>query len=258
MVHRFDARQQRWVNDAKGGGAAEAVRRRRTERTTIAVSAAVLLACSLGFGLWQSSGNGSGGSPVGETEAPTSTPEPWESAPDPWESSGTYGPTDVPDPWETYGQGVAPSGYERVEDDVGWTVDVPEGWERKAQEWEDRATVVNYESPDGDRRLQIFWVEDDSPYASVRLADEELQGGVPEYQQMSLHALPGGAARLEYSYAGESGEKRHVVDHRFKAADGEYYAVAASGPAGDDPDQEEAPVAAALASFCPGGGECPA
>lgn len=254
MVHRYDARQQRWVNDARGGGAAEAARRRRAERTAIAASAAVLVACSLGFGLWPSAGAGSGGSTV----EPTSSPEPWESPPEPWESTDTFGPTNVPQPWETYGQGVTPGGYERVEDDAGWTVDVPEGWDRKAQEWENRATVVNYVSPEGDRRLQVFWVEDESPYASVRLADKELQARVPEYEQISLQALPGGAARIEYSYeAGESGETRHVVDHRFEAADGEYYAVAAAGPAGDDSDQE-GPVAAALASFCPDDAECPA
>lgn len=51
-MHRYDPRQQRWVNDKAPGLAADR-RHRRREFTVIRVSAGVLVACLLGFGLHQ-------------------------------------------------------------------------------------------------------------------------------------------------------------------------------------------------------------
>jgi len=258
MAHRYDTRLQRWVDDAGGGHAAVAERQRRAERTAILVSAGVLLVFSLGFGLWQAE-PGTDGGPVEETD-PGRTPTPeFSTGPEqPGWPAYTEPPTpsDIPDWMETYGQGVTPGGYERIEDEAGWSVAIPVGWGRTAREGENDATVVNYESPEDHRRLQVFWVEDNSPYESVTLADEELRETASEYRRISLKSLPGGAAVLEYTYEKrESGSSRHAVDHRFRASDGEYYAIAGSGPAGGS-RQEAEMVQVAVSSFCPEAAEC--
>ena len=257
-MKRYDAQRQRWVDDAEGDATAAAARTRRMQRVTILSAAGVLLVSSLGFGLWRAVENGlerdRAERAAARAEASASAQASPEADPGASPDAGNSPPSGGP-------SGTTPDGYERVEDEEGWSLDVPEGWTRKVVAGEGRTTVVDYESGDGAHSLRVFWVEDSSPYESARLADRFLKDEATAYQRIGLDRLPAdGAAnndtaRLEYAYEDKkSGERRRTVDERFEAADGEFYAVAGTGPEDDDTVREF--TAAGVSSFCPAAGDC--
>ncbi|MFI1162337.1 hypothetical protein ACH4UM_01700 [Streptomyces sp. NPDC020801] len=150
---------------------------------------------------------------------------------------------------------AAPAGYHTVADPAGFTIAVPDGWQRS-----ERSTGVFY-ATDGDRRLlQIFVVTEAgmTPYEAVRQSSANLSRQ-PAYEEISLDgaAAPSGAssavgkdaARLVYAYDSEKlGERRQVVEYAFTADDGKKYAVLAAGPATDWP-APKADADTALRSF---------
>ncbi|MFK4144267.1 hypothetical protein [Streptomyces sp. NPDC004065] len=135
-----------------------------------------------------------------------------------------------------------PEGYRVVADPAGFTLAVPDGWQRS-----ERATGVFY-STDGDHRLlQVFVVTEAgmTPYEAVRQSSANLSRQ-PAYEEISLDeaASPDGvssevggdAARLVYAYDSDKlGERRQVVEYAFTAGDGRKYAVLAAGPAAEWP-----------------------
>ncbi|MFE1796814.1 hypothetical protein ACFW9L_11675 [Streptomyces sp. NPDC059517] len=155
-----------------------------------------------------------------------------------------------------------PAGYEPWQDDEGFRVALPTGWERDSRSSQFGIDVVDYRSPDGTRRLQVFQLMETSPYESLQVAQVEAQK-LDGYEAVSLEEVPGGegqAAEHEYradEIAGEQGGgTRHVIDHRFEAADGERYALVAYGSDADGPDDERELVDTALRWFCPPGTQC--
>ncbi|MFE7071870.1 hypothetical protein ACFU96_17485 [Streptomyces sp. NPDC057620] len=156
-----------------------------------------------------------------------------------------------------------PAGYEPWQDDEGFRVALPTGWERDSRSSQFGIDVVDYRSPDGIRRLQVFQVMETSPYESLQVAQVEAQK-LDGYEAVSLAEVPGdGNQAAEHEYradeiAGEQGGggARHVIDHRFTAADGERYALVAYGSDADGPDDERELVDTALRWFCPPGTQC--
>ncbi|MGW1544481.1 hypothetical protein ACWCPM_30380 [Streptomyces sp. NPDC002309] len=141
---------------------------------------------------------------------------------------------------------VPPEGYRSVDDPNGFSMAVPEGWQRS-----DRSSGIFY-ATDGDRRLlQVFVVTEAgmSAYDAVSKSSENLAGQQPGYEEVSLDRAPdsGGAsgavgddvARLVYAYDSEKqGERRQVVEYAFTADNGKLYAVLAAGPAAQWPQQQ--------------------
>jgi len=179
------------------------------------------------------------------TENPSPTPTPTSATP----SASTLA-SQSPSPSPS-------SGYRRTQDPIGYAVDVPQGWTRRQKQGK-LAPVVYYDSPGGDRQLQIFQVTESTPYASLQLAENDPGYGFakqPGYQVLDRDRGDTWA-ELSYRYRDADKGSRQVIDHRFRAADGTLYAIRSSGPANLDPALVRSPLATAVSSFCPAGAEC--
>ncbi|MFF7112285.1 hypothetical protein ACFY91_08245 [Streptomyces albogriseolus] len=188
-------------------------------------------------------------SPAGESEA-VPTEEPSESP----ESSEPPGPE----------PSRLPEGFELHADAEGFTIARPTGWERETVPSQHGFDVVNYRSPDGFRRLQVYEVEERSPEESFDLYLSDRTPKPDGFEQVALE--PFGAdgvsgLRLEYRADSLRGEPDvgswHVQDVRFRtSADGKVYAIAAYGAPTDGVDPELELVLTALNHFCPPSATC--
>ncbi|WP_314171722.1 hypothetical protein [Streptomyces winkii] len=256
---RFDPDQQRWVdNDADSARGQRHTESARQQRHVAKGGLALLAVCGLAFGTWALGWKDEPGQAAGQPSVVVPDPAA-TSRPDKSERSGLgEEPSDSTDP---AGAAAAdpPKGYEIAEDPEGFSLAVPEGWERRAED-RDGAQAVFYENSDRSKQLQVFYVEDSDPYESLKLAEANSEKN-ESYQRESLDRLDGGdgpAARLEYTYiSDEHGAKRHVIDHRFEAEDGELYALIAYGPDEDGASADEKELLdTALTFFCPTGVDC--
>lgn len=253
---RFDADHQRWVDhEADVLLSQRHAESARKQRQVLKGGFAVLAVCALAFGTWALGWKD-------EPEAPQqSRPQPAPAVSEPASSPPAQVPTEPDDEPSASGSSAPPDGYETKEDSEGYTVAVPEDWDRRTETRDDGSKTVFYEASGGARQLQIFWVEDDDPYASLELAEKNAEKN-EGYDRKGLDHLDSGeagaAARFEYTYDSEEhGGTRHVVDHRFEAEDGELYAIVAYGPDEDgDEDKEKELLDTALTFFCPSGAEC--
>lgn len=214
----------------------------RVRRVLAALAVAVLVGVAVGAGVWlllrdtslgSATGPGAGHAP--RVKAPTST-----------------SPSSSPSP-----SASTASGYRRVQDPVGYTVDVPRGWTRTEKQGRS-APVVVYDAPADGRRLQVFRIAEDTPAQSLDLAENDSGYGFvrqPGYQVLD-RASGTTWAELVYRYDDTDLGARQVVDHRFQAADGTLYAIRATGPAALTPTSVREPLTRALASFCPADTEC--
>ncbi|MFB7358138.1 hypothetical protein [Streptomyces gardneri] len=239
------------------------------------VAVAVLAAGSVGtWLLWGRSEDGSGAAAGGpavsvsesletsSSEYPTDAPtdattdaEPSYGTDSPT-NSGTGLPSGGPTPSGSATastDGVPPPGYRAQKDLKGFTVGVPEGWDRTESD-----QGVFYNAPDGKSLLQVFVVTepDMTPYEALRGASDDGKANKPGYVEISLDRVtgdpgaPADAAELVYAYSREGG-RRKVVDRAFTAADGNHYAILAAGPESDWPKQREV-LRVALEFFRPG------
>ncbi|MFI8350961.1 hypothetical protein [Streptomyces sp. NPDC085596] len=173
------------------------------------------------------------------------------------QSPATTTPTPTPAP------SAPPAGYEVRDDTEGFRVAVPEGWTRAEVPSQYGMSVVNFRSPDRERRLQVYEVSEGSPDASFELY---LSAGTAKprgFEKLALTNLDEGdftGSRLEYVADTIRDEPEvgtwHVYDERFVAADGKIYALAAYGADADGRDDELELLTTALAWFCPPGMNC--
>ena len=253
---RFDADQQRWVDrDAEALRARQHTESARQQRRSAKGVLAVLAVCGLAFGAWTLGWKDEPAPPDNRSQVVV---------PDPAATTGPEGDSpagddaESADPTDSAAAGP-PNGFEITNDPEGFSLAVPKGWERRA-EGRDGAQTIFYEEPGRSSQLQIFWVEDSDPYESLQLAEKNAEKN-EDYDRKSLDRLDGGggeAARLEYTYdSAEHGGTRRVIDHRFKAEDGELYAIIAYAQEKDDASQEQKEtLETALAFFCPSGADC--
>ncbi|MET8075078.1 hypothetical protein [Streptomyces sp. NPDC005303] len=207
-----------------------------------ALAVAVLVGVSVGVGVWwllrgTSLGTGTGHD-TGAGPAPSVT------AP----SSPSLSPSPSPS---------TASGYRRLQDPVGYTVDVPRGWTRSEKQGRS-APVVVYDAPADGRRLQVFRIAEDTPAQSLDLAENDPGYGFARQPGYRVLDRSSGTtwAELAYRYDDTDLGARQVVDHRFQAADGTLYAIRATGPAALTPALVREPLTRALTSFCPADTEC--
>lgn len=151
-----------------------------------------------------------------------------------------------------------PAGYELYEDEEGFRIAIPLGWTRASVDSQYGIAVVNYRSADGERRLQVYQVAEESPAASFELYLSDETPKAPGFRELDLQTLDDGeftGSRLEYLADSIKGEPDvgtwHVYDERFVAADGNIYAIAAYGPDADGRDDELELLDTALEGFCP-------
>ncbi|MFH9722719.1 hypothetical protein ACH4M4_07100 [Streptomyces sp. NPDC017254] len=245
------------------GAAAPAARPRARGTVAAGVAVAVLAAGSVGgWLLWGRDADGpspAAGGPAVSVSAPEestgatgtddpTTGSPSESpsgtSPDPASPSGTAAPTD----------GTPPAGYGVVEDLKGFTIAVPDGWDRTETD-----QGVFYNAPDRRSLLQVFVVTEAglTPYEALRGASEDGRANKPGYREISLERVtgepgaPADSAELVYAYTRDDGSRRKVVDRAFTAPDGNHYAILVAGPEADWPGQRES-LRVALEFFRPG------
>ncbi|MFH8463089.1 hypothetical protein [Streptomyces sp. NPDC017991] len=226
------------------------VRRQKVIRRKTAI---VLAVAGLTFGVWALAWKDEPEPYRDFTAARSDTAK--ETSEGPGDGSGDSAPPAQP-------SASLPAGYEPWQDVAGFRVAFPTGWERDSRSSQYGIDVVDYRSPDGTRRLQVFQVMETSPYESLQVAQVEAQK-LDGYEALSLTEVPGGeeqAAEHEYRADEISGEQgggtRHVIDHRFEGADGERYALVAYGSDADGPDDERELVDTALRWFCPPDTRC--
>ncbi|MEU5956928.1 hypothetical protein [Streptomyces sp. NPDC047525] len=254
----FDADRQEWVGHEQEQRIAElhdrdAVRQGKALRGAVTV----LAVCGLAFGTWALGWKDEPGPRGYLTVLQQPAPSGDKNA-----GSGdknAEGDTAAPSP-----AGVPPAPYEEVFDQEGFRLAVPRGWVRDLVEPTEGFNVVNYRSPQGDRRLQVYRVGESSPYESLRtwLDETPMPGGFDQLAPVERTDDDGRpAARLDYVADKFKGEPDigtwHVIDHRFEAVDGELYALAVYGSDADGRDDEEEFMSTALSWFCPPDEICP-
>ncbi|WP_257980843.1 hypothetical protein [Streptomyces sp. CB02959] len=134
---------------------------------------------------------------------------------------------------------AVPSGYHLAHDEKGFTLAVPDGWQREL-----RSTGVFYTSPDTRSLLQIFQITepDLTPEQALQQASKGLSGN-PGYQEIGIAPRQGppgpSGAQLTYAYDSDRlGVRVQAVDCAFAVPDGRQFAVLVLGPASDWPRQE--------------------
>ncbi|MEU4997706.1 hypothetical protein [Streptomyces sp. NPDC021622] len=237
----FDADRQEWVGHDQEQRIAElhdrdAVRQDKALRGAVSV----LAVCALAFGGWA----------LGWKDEPE--PRGYLAVLEP----PVVSPEDAPSPSAS---GGLPVGYETVQDEFGYRLALPsDGWSRATGGSQYGPEVVNYRSADGSRRLQIYEVEEESPYASLDLwlSDVAKPAGFRQLSEVTRTVDAGRpGARLTYQadhFKGEPGNGTwYAIDHRFESVDGRIYALAVYGADADGREDEEELMATALAWFCP-------
>ncbi|MYT07926.1 hypothetical protein GT021_26615 [Streptomyces sp. SID5470] len=171
-------------------------------------------------------------------------------------------PPSTPSPTEDTASPLAstpqlPDGYELYEDEEHFRIARPTGWARTTVASQYGIDVVNYRSPDGERRLQVYQVAEESPEASFALylsADTRKPDGFEKLDLRPVEADGFTGERLEYRADSLGGEPDigpwHVYDERFVAQDGQIYAIAAYGPDSDGGQDELELLTTALSGFC--------
>ncbi|MFK4101470.1 hypothetical protein ACI2L1_15575 [Streptomyces sp. NPDC019531] len=171
-------------------------------------------------------------------------------------------PSTTPSPTEETASPLAsepelPAGYELYEDEEGFRIARPAGWSRSTVGSQYGIDVVNYRSADGERRLQVYQVAEESPEASFELYLSDDTAKPDGFQKLDLRPVEEGGftgERLEYVADTLSGEPDvgpwHVYDERFVAQDGFIYAIAAYGLEKGGGEDELELLTTALSGFC--------
>ncbi|WP_406159796.1 hypothetical protein [Streptomyces canus] len=177
------------------------------------------------------------------------------------QQSGPY-ESPTPSPTEDTASPLAsapelPAGYELYEDKEGFRIARPAGWSRTTVTSKYGMDVVNYRSADGERRLQVYQVAEESPEASFALylsAETTKPDGFEKLDLQPVEEDGFTGERLEYRADSLSGEpdvgRWHVYDERFVAQDGLIYAIAAYGLENDGGQDELELLTTALSGFC--------
>ncbi|MCC8478573.1 protein kinase [Streptomyces globisporus] len=161
--------------------------------------AAGLIAMKYGEGSGTPAG-GSGGTAAGSTpSAPGTTPEPTTPA------------SEIPDGWH------------RVEDPAGFSLVVPEGWERQVNEGQ-----IDYTPDNGAHRIRISVDPDpdfDHPYLHMENMEEQLSTRLPGYQRIGMEKntfrdRPGALWEFTWNETKDHPGPRHGIDQMYYGGTG--------------------------------------
>ncbi|MET9603762.1 hypothetical protein ABZZ17_01710 [Streptomyces sp. NPDC006512] len=211
-----------------------------------AVAAVVGGACVAGW--FVLSGQGDDGKDAAPAPSVSASGAPEPSAP----PASAAPPTRSDGPSAGASPSASAGGYSVVRNEAGFSVAVPEGWERSHDE---TGSGSFYRLP-GDRSalLQIFRVGESASTGAcelLRLSSQTLDDANPGYRQVSLEPVDGSACELVYEYdSAASHGRRRGVERIVTTPGGERWALLAAGPA-TDAETVRAHLTAALESFRP-------
>ncbi|MFJ6505723.1 hypothetical protein [Streptomyces sp. NPDC091879] len=112
--------------------------------------------------------------------------------------------------------------------------------------------MVTYTAPGGQRQLTVFEVKEISAKKSSAQA-QSIAEGFKDYHFLDRLTGPEWT-EFSYRYDSKKYGATKTVDHRFRAADGTFYAIIASGPSSADMSDQ---LTKAVNSLCPTGTRCP-
>ncbi|WP_326810878.1 protein kinase [Streptomyces scopuliridis] len=215
-------------------------RRNRWRTTLVAVVVAAVLGGGAGFAALKYADDGSstdnaGGQSANEAPADDTTAGdgpaggPTEGPTDGATADGTAGEGDA-------GSGTTPEGWTRVEAEEGFSLNVPQGWERQVS-----GDQIDY-TPDNGRhliRISVGTPDFDTPYAHMLSMEKSVQN-FPEYARLQLapnnYRDKAKAALWEFTWTEKTGNpgKRHAIDQIYYSDDsGTEYAIYMAGPEED-------------------------
>ncbi|MFB6841241.1 hypothetical protein [Streptomyces sp. NPDC056361] len=247
----YDPETGGWQYPAPGTVAAD----RPRSRTALAAGVAVAVLAAGSVGGWLVWGRDDAKTPAaGGPEVSVSAPvDSGETTTEPATGSTASGSPSPSGTSSAPADDVPPPGYSAQRDVKGFTIAVPDGWDRTESD-----QGVFFNAPDRRSLIQVFVVQEEgmTPYDALRGASDDGRANKPGYQEISLERVtgepgaPSDAAELVYVYDRDGG-RRKVVDRAFAAADGTHYAILAAGPEADWPKQRER-LGVALEFFRPG------
>ncbi|MFI6286975.1 protein kinase [Streptomyces sp. NPDC051018] len=228
---------------AAPGTVASATRRgRRLRRTAAVVALSLVIGVGAVLVLMRYAGDDSGERGKGRTDkgstpgvtrtpgpgAPPGTPGTTADPARPGTSGGPETSGGLPE-----GSGDVPAGWRRVQDPAGFSLFVPDGWERRTQ-----GDQIDYTPDDGLHRLRIgIDPEPDfkAPYAHALALEKDLQR-LPDYRRVSLetNGFRGrpDSTLWEFTWTERTTfpGKRSGVDQLYFGDDGTGYALYLTGP----------------------------
>ncbi|MFD8754359.1 hypothetical protein ACFV0O_25740 [Kitasatospora sp. NPDC059577] len=215
----------------------------------VAALAGVLLGALAGGGGYLLTRHEDGGGPATAATPPVT---PATTAPGSGSASAAPSPaaTESPSPAPTTpAPAPTPTGphLNRVQDPNGFTLLVPDGWQRDE---ENNSTF--YRTPDQHSLVQVYSMQAEPPYEMAVATDADLvKRKLPGYSRIRLEQTAGGTAELEYAYDNaETGTRRRAVDHILVGPDGVAYSIIVAGPEDDWPALLQGLREAELTGFC--------
>ncbi|GAA2979470.1 hypothetical protein JCM13580A_25390 [Streptomyces drozdowiczii] len=213
---------------------APAPRRSRWRTAVLVIALAALLGGGAGIAamLYGNRTDTAGSTTGGTASGGTRTPGPPKPKPTPTPTGSPSG--------DTATQNV-PDGWRRVEDPSGFSVLLPEGWERKVSE-----NNIDYTPDDGVHYLRVS--VDPAPdfnnsYDHMTGLEATLSTRLPDYHRLELNTnlyrdYPGSI--WEFTWTEKDGEARHAIDQMyFEKEGGPEYALYMTGPADDWDDTRD-------------------
>ncbi len=174
-------------------------------------------------------------------------------------ASSSAPPTKSSTPSETAGSGPAdngvPAGFQLYQDDTGFSLAVPDGWNARQQS----ATAVDLVSPDGASFVRIDQTDKpkDDPKADWEKQEKSVSKRLPDYQRVSIESVDyrgWPAADWEFTFV-ENGATVHVRNRGFVTDDQHGYALYYSVPDSQwSTDQTQQVYQVAADTFQPAGG----
>ncbi|GLW45035.1 serine/threonine protein kinase [Streptomyces sp. NBRC 14336] len=161
----------------------------------------------------------------------------------------TSTPSDTGTP-ESTPQNNVPDGWERVEDPLGFSLSLPEGWKRSNPQESGSLQQIDY-SPDGGRNLLRIAVDTnpqyDDPYPHMVSLDQQLGDRLVDYDTRVLEPTTyrdRQAARLEYTWTQLAKDSSfpgpfQAVDQLYIARDGAEYAFYMAAPVDEFPEAKK-------------------
>jgi hypothetical protein len=192
----------------------------RWRTTVLVIAAAALVGGGAGFAMIQFGDSAAerGGTGTHATDSP--------------ESPGTSHPAEP----GTSGEDI-PKGWHRVDDPEGFSLIVPDGWERRAD-----GNQVDYTPDNGVHyiRISIDPAPDfENSYMHMLNMEEQLSQRLPAYQRQTLHSntyrdRQGSLWEFTWTETKDHPGERHAIDQMYyEGMGGPEYALYMSGPASD-------------------------
>ncbi|MEU1090978.1 protein kinase [Streptomyces sp. NPDC005892] len=223
----------------------------RRRNTVLAVVVAAVLGTGAGLGAMHYAGSGTDGDARPPTPTAgahgSGTAVPSDATSDGNASGSTPRPSDA-DASRTGGTGGTadspiPDGWKRVEDPAGFSIAVPEGWERRTE-----GTQIDYTPDEGGHRIRISVdgaPDFDTPYAHMLRMEENLVDRLPGYARVSLEEntfrdYPGSLWEFTWTEKKDHpGERRGIDQMYFGDTGGPEYALYLTAPVDDWDDTRQ-------------------